>query len=370
MIKMDEKSDSKMNSQTMYMPGDLKSSPLWRIKYRPLMLDSLKIFYPKIYPQLKGYSKARNMPHLILVGPEGSGKTLLAELLARELLQSEFSINYKLLFADDPIGKTERNESKKQGRISKRRIGSGAGSVRRFRPFIQMRVRPFLSNRKFGDAPFKILTIKNFHRLDVEQQAFRRLMEKYSSNCRIIIVTNKISGIIDPIISRCQLIMVPYLPSHLFNKLIKSICDKEKIEVKLDTLNYLNRIAHFNIGKALDLLQLTYLTYKSVNIENISNMRSKLSSSLVKDLFIQTSKGKFPLIRKTLREIFKQRSLSKSEILVELSRVVMQLPLERKLRVLYLDLIATTDFESIESNDDEIQLNKLLSQMMLVGKEI
>jgi len=370
MIKMDEKSDSKMNSQTMYMPEDLKSSPLWRIKYRPLMLDSLKIFYPKIYPQLKGYSKARNMPHLILVGPEGSGKTLLAELLARELLQSEFSINYKLLFADDPIGKTERNESKKQGRISKRRIGSGAGSVRRFRPFIQMRVRPFLSNRKFGDAPFKILTIKNFHRLDVEQQALRRMMEKYSSNCRIIIVTNKISGIIDPIISRCQLIMVPYLPSHLFNKLIKSICDKEKIEVKLDTLNYLNRIAHFNIGKALDLLQLTYLTYKSVNIENISNMRSKLSSSLVKDLFIQTSKGKFPLIRKTLREIFKQRSLSKSEILVELSRVVMQLPLERKLRVLYLDLIATTDFESIESNDDEIQLNKLLSQMMLVGKEI
>ena len=367
---MDEKSDSKVNSQIMYVPGDLNSSPLWRIKYRPLMLDSIKIFYPKIYPQLKGYSKAGNIPHLIFVGPEGSGKTLLAELLARELLKSEFSINYKLLFADDPIGKTERNESNKQGRISTRRIGSGAGSVRRFRPFIQMRVRPFLSNRKFGDAPFKILTIKNFHKLDIEQEALRRMMEKYSKNCRIIIITNKISGIIDPIISRCQLIMVPFLPAHLFNKLIKSICEKEKIDIKLDALNYLNRLVHLNIGKALDLLQLTYLTYKTINIENISKMRSKLSNSLVKDLFIQTSKGKFPLIRRTLREIFNQKSLSKSEILEELSRVVMQLPLERKLRVLYLDLIATTDFESIESNDDEIQLNKLLSQMMLVGKEI
>ncbi|MHA1720454.1 MAG: AAA family ATPase [Promethearchaeota archaeon] len=367
---MNDKSESNLNSQTKYISEYLRSSPLWRIKYRPQTLDSIKIYNPKIYEQLKGYSKVRNIPHLIIVGPEGSGKTLLAELLAKDLLKSEFSINYKLLFADDPIGKSERNESMKQGRISTRRIGSGAGSVRRFRPFIQMRVRPFLTNRKFGDAPFKILTIKNFHMLDVEQQAFRRLMEKYSNNCRMIIITNKISGIIDPIISRCQLIMVPYLPPHLFNKLIKSVCDKEKITIKLDTINYLNKITHFNIGKALDLLQLTYLTYKSLNIESISKMRSKMSSSLVKNLFIQTTKGKFTTIRKTLREIFKQRSLSKAEILLELSRVVMKMPLERELRVLYLELIAQTDFESIESNDDEIQLNKLLSKMMLVGKEI
>ncbi|UYP47696.1 Replication factor C small subunit [Candidatus Lokiarchaeum ossiferum] len=345
-------------------------SPLWRIKYRPRSLQDIRLYYRQVAQQFSGFIAQNNIPHLMLVGPEGCGKTLLAEILAREMLNSEFDLNFKLLFADDPIGKSERDLSKRQGRVSTKHIGSGAGVVKNYRPFIQIRVRPFVATKKFGESPFKILAIKNFHKLDVEQQAFRRIMEQYSKNCRMILITDRISGIIDPIISRCQLIMIPHVPPHLFNKFIKSVCDQEKIPIKLDILNYLQRMSQNNIGKALDLLQLTKLRFNFITLEHLSTMSHEMNYKLIRELFTQTITSNFKAIRKTLREIFRSNNLSKEQILLELSQVIMTLPLERHLRAFYLDMIAKTDFESIDSNDDEIQLNKLLSQMAMIGKAI
>ena len=351
-----------------YLIESEASSPLWRIKYRLKTLEAIKLYYRPIYAQFKGYIASNNIPHLMLVGPSGSGKTMLAEILSRELLKAEFQLNYKFLFADDPISKQDRKDSQKAGRVSTKRIGSSAGAQRRYRPFIQIKVRPFVSAKKFGDAPFKILLIKNFHQLDVEQQAFRRIMEQYSRNCRMILITDRVSGIIDPIISRCQLIMVPQVKKPFFIKFLKTVCDEEKIPVNLDILNYVHYMSKANIGKALDLLQLTKLRFNFITLDNLAQMQSEISDKSIQSLFTKILNGNFSLIRKSLRDIFYKSKLSKNEILLQLSRVITQLPLERDVKAFYLDLIAETDFESLDSSDDEIQLNCLFAKMALVGK--
>lgn len=346
-----------------------RNSPLWRVKYRPQQLEEIRTLYPEIYKIFLGYVNTHNIPHLLLVGPTGSSKTTLAEILGRELLKSEQDLNFKILFADDPISKKERDEFSKE-KISSKRIGSGAGVQRRHRPFIQSRVRPFVSMQKFGDAPFKILAVKNFHSLDVEQQAFRRIMEQYSTNCRMILITDCVSGIIDPIISRCQVIFVPFLKPEIFNRYLKMICDKEQIPITLDVLSAVRYMAKNNIGRALDLIQLTRINYNFVTIETVSKMDSSLNFNIVKDLFTRTLEGNFKQIRATLRDIFYKYALSKSEIMLQLSRIITQMPLPREIRSIYLDLIAEADFNCLDSNDDEIQLNALLSKMALIGKEI
>ena len=352
------------NAQT---ETDSSDCPLWRVKYRPSKVSQIKLSNPALFQQITGFIRSQNIPHLMLIGPEGSGKTMLAELIARELLGKEFEINCKILFADDPIGKEERNESKRQGRVSTKMVGSGAGSQKNFRPFIQVRVRPFVSTQKFGNSPYKILIIKNFHTLDIEQQAFRRIMERYSKNCRMILVTDRISAIIDPIISRCQLLMVPFIPEFTFNKLIKNVCDQEKIPVKLDTINYVRHMSGSNVGKALDLLQLTHLKFKFLNLDNLSKVFSAVSEMGILDLINRTFKGHFKPIRSKLREIYKDQNLSKNEILLEMSRKIASMPLERDIQAFYLDLIAQTDFESLDSSSDEIQMSNLLAKMSLIG---
>ena len=356
-----------MSSKKPNSSSDLSPVPIWRIKYRPTCLEDIKSSYPMVYKQFLGYRNQKNIPHLMLIGPRGCGKTVLTEILARELLNEEFKINYQLLFADDPISKEERTENRKQGYISKKKIGSSAGIQKRFRPFIQLRVKPFVSMRKFGDSPFKILAIKNFHALDVEQQAFRRIIEQYSDNCRMILITDKVSGIIDPIVSRCQVIMIPFLAHHHFTRFIKKVCDNEGIPIKLDVINFLRTLSDNNVGKALDLLQITFHQYNFVTLEHLSKMAHHLKDEYVKQLFVLTTQGNFRAIRKTLREVFSKQKKSKTQILEELSQIITQMPLERAIRATYLDMVAKCDYNSLDSRDDEIQLESLFAKMMTLA---
>ncbi|MCF2141643.1 MAG: AAA family ATPase [Candidatus Lokiarchaeota archaeon] len=345
-----------------------EDSPIWRIKYRPKKLSEIKNLFPKLYEQLKGFIQSNNFPHLMLIGPPGSGKTMIGELIAREILGKEFTMNSKILYADDPIGKAERNESKRQGRVSSKMLGSGAGSQKNFRPFIQIRVRPFVSTKKFGKSPFKILIIKNFHDLDVEQQGFRRIMERYSRNCRMILITDRISSIIDPIVSRCQLLLVPYLPDFKFNKLIKTICDQEKIPIKLDVIEYIRHMSEKNIGKALDLLQITKIKYNELSLDSLSKVYSMITDRGILNLISLTMQGDVKSLRTKVRSIFQNQNLSKDEILFEMSKRIADMPLEPHVQALYLELIANTDFGALDSQSDEIQLLNLLIQMNMIGK--
>ena len=344
------------------------ASPIWRIKYRPTSFEEIKPYIPSIANQVRGFIQSNNIPHLLLVGPEGSGKTVLAEIIARELLAHEFAMNYKLLFADDPIGTAERKAAKKSGHISTKRIGSSAGITKRYRVFIQSRVRPFVSTKKFGVAPFKILAVKNFHALTVEQQGFRRLMEQYTTNCRMILITDRVSGIIDPILSRCQIIFVPFMPKPKFTKFLKTICVREKIPITLDVIESIREKAQSNVGKALDLIQLTQLQYGAVSLETVAKMIHAMDAKIVTELFNLTLHGTMAGLRKKLREIFTRYAMSKDRILHELSKIITHQPLERSLKAFYLVLIAQVDFDSLHANDDEIQLENLLIQMSMVGK--
>lgn len=343
--------------------------PIWRIKYRPNSLAAIKDYYPSVYKQVSAFIKAQNFPHLMLIGPNGSGKTMIAELIAREMLQKEFQMNCQILYADDPISKEERAQSRREGHVSASMIGSGSGSQKNFRPFIQIKVRPFVGTKKFGKAPFKILIIKNFHSLDVEQQAFRRILEKYSNNCRMILITDRISGIIDPIVSRCQILMIPYLPDFKFNKLIKSICDQEKVPVNLDIIEYIRHMSGKNIGKALDLIQITQNKYSNITLENLSKTYTAISDRGILNLISLSIDGNIKSLRSKLRSIFKSQNLSINQILVEMSKKISVLPLEPHVQALYLDLIANCDFESLDGRSDEIQLINLLTKMNMIGKQ-
>jgi len=49
----------------------LRESEIWTEKYRPMTLENLIGMDDKL-PQLNGFIKKRNLPHLLLVGPPGT----------------------------------------------------------------------------------------------------------------------------------------------------------------------------------------------------------------------------------------------------------------------------------------------------------
>ncbi|MFW9821061.1 MAG: hypothetical protein ACFFE5_15765, partial [Candidatus Thorarchaeota archaeon] len=174
--------------------------PVWRVKYHPNNLTQV-CGRNQVKLTLKYIIQKGNFPHLLFVGSQGIGKTMITQLFSKEFLGKNYDVNFKLVYADVPLSDEERKQARTEAYISTSKIGSIAGRRITTPAFIQVRIKPFVQLKVLGGAPFKILVVKNFESLGSNQQGFRRLMEIYGSNCRMILITTKISSIINPIIS-------------------------------------------------------------------------------------------------------------------------------------------------------------------------
>lgn len=341
-----------------------KGIPVWRIKYYPSNLNEI-CGRDRVKETLKQIIEKKNFPHLLFIGSEGIGKTTIAQLFSKEFLGKNFDANYKLVYADIPLSDEERKQAKSEAYVSTSKIGSIAGKRITTPAFIQVKVKPFVQLKVIGDAPFKILIVKNFESLGSNQQGFRRLMEIYGSNCRMILITTKISNIIDPIISRCQIILISRVKLDRFKDLIKEIAKKESLVIDDPFIETLYKVSAGKISKAIDLLQLCSISGKTVDMQKLYKNAQRFQNDLIKNLLLMTLQGDFPKSRELSREIISNYKYNSHEVFSLLLKELNKLPLNKFARNKLINLIADSDFRAIDGRDIDIQINALLSKICL-----
>jgi replication factor C small subunit len=343
--------------------------PIWRIKYLPSSLDEI-CGKKKVLGRLKEITKQKNFPHLLFVGAEGVGKTTIATLFVKEFLGKYFDANFKLVFADEPLTEEERKLANSEAYVSKRKIGSIAGKRITTPAFIQVKVKPFVQLKALGGAPFKILIVKNFETLGSNQQGFRRLMETYGSNCRMILITTKISGIIDPIISRCQLFLISQVKINAFKQLINDIAVKESLEIEAGVEDILYKISEGKIAQAIDLLQLCSTSGSTISKKALFDYSKQFKSEDIRDLLLVCLQGSFLKARKLARNISSTYKYNPQELFTLLLSDVLKLPLSKFALSEVINLIADADFRSIDGRDDDIQISNLISKICLFSERM
>jgi len=142
---------------------------LWTEKYRPYKLEDY-VGNEHLKSKVEGYLETGDVPHLLLYGKAGTGKTTLAKLIVRSL-----DCDYMIINASDENNvETVRNK-----------------------------VKNFASS--MGFKKYKIIILDEFDYMSQNAQAIlRNLMETFSQHCRFILTCNYIEKVIDPIQSRCQ----------------------------------------------------------------------------------------------------------------------------------------------------------------------
>jgi len=340
----------------------ISESPIWRIKYLPKTLNEI-CGRNDVKERLKEFINDKNFPHLLFVGSKGIGKTIIADLFSKEFLGRFYDANSKIVYANVPLTKEETKQARSEAYVSKSKIGSIAGKKITTPALIRIKIKPFIQLKVLGDVPFKILLVKDFDSLGSNQQAFRRLMEIYGTNCRMILITTKVSKIIDPILSRCQVFFISQVDFFSFEELISTIAEKESLNIDKETIRTLYRITAGKLSNAIDLLQICSISGNDIDVDKLYENVSNSKNDMIKSLLIMCFKGDFRKARELSRKIQSSYKFSSQEMFQIMLTEVAKLPFSTYSRITLINFIAEADFRAIDGRDTDIQVSHLLAKI-------
>lgn len=193
----------------------MKEKRSWTEKYRP------KNIY-EVYGEHEFLNSliTESLPHLIFVGPSGTGKTSQAEAICKKIAKEYINENCSDYNGIDTI----RNK------------------IQRF------------CTLKISGLKCIILDEADFLSYDA-QRALRNLIEYHSSTTRFIILCNNLQKLIDGLQSRCMRFTFPAIPYEFFKQKANEVAQNEEITIDNDTLQVLFQRTKGDLRQMITLLE-------------------------------------------------------------------------------------------------------------------
>jgi replication factor C small subunit len=312
----------------------------WVEKYRPRVLNDV-VNQKGIIKRLKIFVKDKSMPHLIFAGPAGTGKTTSALCMVRELYGRKMAtnINYLELNASD---------------------ARGIDVIRTY-------IKDFAKARPPVDVPFKILILDEADNMTAPaQQALRRTMEKYTKNCRMILICNYSNKIIPPIQSRCVVFRFSYLNNDDIKERIHYIMKLENLSLVPNGLNALVDISRGDCRRAINYLQSCGTISKKIDQEIVFRVAGEVPPDKIKEILKTAISGQLQLSIKLLNDLIKDYGLSGRNIIRNIHREMYNLDISEDLKIEISKLLAEFEYRLSQGGTEEIQLQALLAKIVLL----
>ena len=242
----------------------MSSNTLWVEKYRPNNLDTY-IGNEHLKDKVSAYLESGDLPHLLLYGKAGTGKTTLAKILVKNI-----ECDYLYINASD-----ENNVET-----------------------VRTKVKNFASTMGFKD--YKIIILDECDYITPNAQAaLRNLMETFSKHCRFILTCNFVERIIDPIQSRCQSFQIIPPSKKEVAKHTHDILLKENVMSDMNDLKVLIDSGYPDIRRVINAAQRNVVKGR-LKLDTTSIIQNDYKLKLLKILKTQDKKNAFKEIRQLL----------------------------------------------------------------------
>ena len=244
----------------------MAENTLWVEKYRPNTLDTY-IGNEQLKDKVKHYLDSGDLPHLLLFGKAGTGKTTLAKLLVNNI-----DCDYLYINASD-----ENNVET-----------------------VRSKVKNFASTMGFKD--YKVIILDECDYITPNAQAaLRNLMETFSKHCRFILTCNFVERIIDPIQSRCQSFQVIPPNKNDVAKHLHNILTQEGVGYEREDLGIIVNSGYPDIRRVINGAQGQSIGGK-LSIDKQSIVENDYKMKLLEILKTQDRKNAFKNIRQLLAD--------------------------------------------------------------------
>ncbi len=249
---------------------------IWNEKYRVTELDKF-VCNDNTRADLEKYISNEDIPHLLLAGRAGVGKTTLAKLL-----YTNIDCDYIFLNASDENGID----------------------------IIREKVKNFAQSASF--KKIKIIVLDEADYLTKEAQAaLRNIIEVYSKTTRFILTCNYLEKIIEPIQSRCNVYKLEPPSKGIVAERLVDILENEKINYKLEDVVKIVNGSYPDVRRAINLIQQYSLNgeLKSKDIITsdyvdliIKELETKKSISTIRQIIVDSDVKDFQEVYRALYE--------------------------------------------------------------------
>jgi replication factor C small subunit len=224
---------------------------LWIEKYRPESLSDILGQDPVVH-HLTNFAITKTLPHLLLTGPHGTGKSIAIECFAKALYQDNWELNTSVFQTADLFlqGKAYLEQDDRYTHLYEK----SQSLITNFKYIIKW----YASLRPL-DAEFKLMVFEDAHTLTRDaQQALRRIMERSSSTCRFVFSTTNQSALIPPLTSRCLPLFFSPVDQDIMLDHLRTIRERENSSSHScsdDDLELIVQAAQGDMRRAILLLQ-------------------------------------------------------------------------------------------------------------------
>ena len=276
----------------------------WVEKYRPKTLN--EIYGNDIIKNaLIQYLKLKQLPHLLLYGQSGTGKTSIINAYAREAYKDYYSFMVLQINASEERGIE----------------------------IIRNKVKNFVTTKSiYKEQPFKLVILDEADSMTFSAQSMlRRIIEDFTENARFCLICNRIKNIDPAIQSRCINFKFATLDKTIITEKLNLICKKNNIKITVDGIEFINKISKGDMRKAINNLQSLAMSYSLINAENVSQFFGYPTQNNIDYIYDITQKNKLEIAHKIIKEHINNNQYSILELITEFNEYLLKKFLDNKI---------------------------------------